>query len=186
MSSSLASLVSLFVLQSLAQSPSSWNLIDSKVYQAALCDAYIDGATYQFRRKSCSVFGCDEWDYAVKTHCGKTPTGALSATIEHRRKNGSVFARETMTEADWRQLNGNLLRAKEKFVTSLGHTFSLDQAVVLSSGLLSASYSIRSGTRIIETGSWIFGSGPSIPQVQERSSKKVMGIQEETSDILIP
>lgn len=161
-----------------------WREIDEKTHQSGVCEAFVDKATYVFKHRSCSLFGCDEWLYHVTTFCGPASDGSLAATVEHS-KNGRVFSREVISESRWKMLNGNLLRMKAANAVSFGKEFFLESVEQMSDGRLRVDYSISTNGKTSEKGYWIFGEGPCIPQVQERLSTTLGPLAEETSDFFI-
>lgn len=177
--------VSILASHAFAEAQDYWEMTDAKTHQESLCTAYVDGAKYQIHRKTCSAFGCSEWNFTVTTFCGKAADGTLTAKIEQSKNNGQIFSRETLTESNWKSIRGNLVRAKAKYAESFGLAFSLDHAEILSGNRLRVDYSVRSQSKVVEEGFWILGDGPTIPQLLERHTTQYGAFKEVNSDILV-
>lgn len=178
-------LLSVLVSSSFADSPDLWSEVDAKLHHESLCDAFVDGAKYVFHRRSCSAFGCDEWNYEVRTSCESTNDGTSHAKIEHFNK-GQVFSREEFSEFEWNRINGNFLRGTAAKAQMLGQTFSLDRVTESAEGFLRADYTVRTGSQLREEGYWILGDGPAIPQIIERHSTRYGIFKEEDTQTYVP
>jgi hypothetical protein len=169
-----------------APAPEFWERIDARVSHESLCQAFIDGAEYRFKRKSCTFMGCDAWEYVIRTTCGENSTGEMSTKIEYWN-GGSIFSRQELSARRWAEIRGNLLRASAEASESFGQSFSLDSVEEDASGLMRVSYTVRGASgSIVSEGSWLLGDGPSIPQVLEKRLIRHGGIREEITDSLLP
>lgn len=165
---------------------SEWDELDLALSQP-LCVAFENDATTRFERRNCTRWGCDRYFYYVRTFCGETTSGAKTATIQQFTRPGGSMSQESISEQDWANLRGNLLRFRARFAESFGMRFEL-VSVVREGENLKASYQIWSAQgQLTEQGHWIFGRGPAaIPQVLERFSRKQGFLNEEDLQVLVP
>jgi len=165
---------------------SEWDELDLALSQP-LCVAFENDATYRFERRNCTRWGCDRYFYFVRTFCGETATGLKRATIQQFTTPGGSMSQESISEQDWNNLRGNLLRFRARYADSFGLRFELVN-VVREGDNLKASYQIWSAQgQITEQGHWIFGKGPAaIPQVLERFASKQGFLNEEDLQTLVP
>jgi len=165
---------------------SEWDELDLALSQP-LCAAFENDITYRFERRNCTRLGCDRYFYFVRTFCGETTTGGKRATIQQFTTPGGSMSQETISEQDWNNLRGNLLRFRARFTESFGLRFEL-VSVLREGENLKASYQIWSAQgQVTEQGHWILGKGPTaIPQVLERFSRKKGIFNEEDLQVLVP
>ncbi len=162
-----------------------WELIDAKIAQPNICDAFVDGEVSEFSRRSCSVMGCDEWTYQVRSYCKVSSDGTQLATIDYLSSDGRLTSRNTISQSRWQESKGNIFRMFASNVESFGKAFNLLSVEETEDGSMRVDYSVGSVNKPIEVGHWVFEEGSAIRQVVEQSKLSHSIIDEETTDTLI-
>lgn len=151
-----------------------WEKIDNFVGYRPLCTAFGDGI-HQFQRKTCSQFGCDEWNYEIRVRCS-----AEQATLTYWQGDQN-FAQEQIDESSWRTLHGNLLRYKAQSAESFGLKFNVLTAEV-TNNIMTVRYQILRGTQPMEEGEWQLISAPGIRQRVQSTEVVLFPIRESRQD----
>ena len=174
----ILSLLSLLPIGSFAGSVDSWQLVDETFAKNSLCEAIVDGDKQTIDRKTCSIFGCEQWSYRVLTECGLNEEGIPEAVLSFEKK-GEIFFTQKISEVDWLRVNKNFLRMLAKADESFGMVFELLSVTSESDNVLKALFQVKKGATVVKRGYWLIGSGPYIKQVIEKH-QEVNSIVSET------
>ena len=162
-----------------------WKKLDQILNNDRLCDSFKNKSNYKIKRKTCSKFGCENWQYVIKSSCSTNLEGESVATLEYW-KLGKIFSKQSYSSTQWQNINGNLLCNKALLAESLGHRFTL-QNLEETSGLIKASYIVENEKTVLAKGYWLVDAKAvsAISQIIERHNTSFGVLTEKNSDILI-